>query len=399
MLADALRVMHPKDPTRVLAPETLAIHAGQEPDPNHGAVMQPIVLSSTFAQPEPGKPLKFDYSRSGNPTRAALEACLAALEGGRFGLAFASGCAAATNLLLTLTPGEHVVCGDDVYGGTYRLFRRVIDPLGIESTFIDQTDPESIRRALTPKTRVVWIESPSNPLLKLSDIAAVAAITAEHGAKLVVDNTFASPVLQNPLALGADVVIHSTTKYINGHSDAVGGALVTNDEAFAERLRFLQNAVGAVPSPFDCYLVLRGIKTLPVRMQRHVETATELAERLSKHPGIRRVHYPGLTSHPQHALVERQMPKGGGGIISVELARPLASTLEFLKALEIFELAESLGGVESLAEHPALMTHASLPPEVRAALGIGDSLVRLSVGLEHVEDLWHDLTNALALTG
>lgn len=403
MVADALRLMKPpkslEEPARALSPDTLAIHAGQEPDPTHGAVMQPIVLSSTFAQPEPGKPLKFDYSRSGNPTRAALEACLASLEGGRFGFAFASGCAAATTLLLTLAPGDHVVCGDDVYGGTYRLFRRVLDPLGIKSSVADQTSPESIRAALTPTTRVVWLESPSNPLLKLADIAAIAAIAAEHGAKLIVDNTFASPMLQNPLALGADVVIHSTTKYINGHSDAVGGALVTNDVALAERLRFLQNAVGAVPSPFDCYLVLRGIKTLPVRMQRHVETATELAARLAAHPSVRRVYYPGLASHPQSALAKRQMPKGAGGIISVELARPLESTLEFLKALRIFELAESLGGVESLAEHPALMTHASLPAEVRAALGIGDSLVRLSVGLEHVEDLWHDLSRALEITG
>jgi cystathionine gamma-synthase/cystathionine gamma-lyase len=383
--------------TRALARETLAIHAGQQPDPVHGAVMQPIVLSSTFAQPEPGKPLRFDYSRSGNPTREALEGNIAALEGGRFGLAFASGCAAATTLLLTLVPGDHVVCGDDVYGGTYRLFRRVLEPIGIQCSFVDQTELASLERALQPRTRFLWIESPSNPLLKLADIPAVAALARVHGAKLVVDNTFASPMLQNPLALGAHVVVHSTTKYINGHSDAVGGAIVTSDEALFERLRFLQNAVGAVPSPFDCYLVLRGIKTLPVRMQRHVETATELAARLAKHSAVSRVFYPGLPDHPQRALAERQM-RGGGGIISVALARTLDQTSVFLKSLELFQLAESLGGVESLAEHPALMTHASLPAEVRAGLGIGDSLVRLSVGLEHVEDLWRDLERALTLT-
>lgn len=377
-----------------LAPETLAIHAGQRPDPVHGAVMQPIVLSSTFAQPEPGKPLRFDYSRSGNPTRAALEACLCELEGGRFAFAFASGCAAATTLLLSLTPGDHVVSGDDVYGGTHRLFQRVLSPLNVQTTFVDPTSTRAIAEALTPRTRLVWLESPSNPLLKLADIEAAAQAAHLEGAKLVVDNTFASPLLQNPLRLGADVVLHSTTKYINGHSDVVGGALITRDEALAERLKFLQNAVGAVPSPFDCYLILRGLKTLPVRMQRHVETARILAERLESHPLVSRVHYPGLSSHPQHELANRQM-RGPGGIISVELSTGLEGTTTFLKDLHLFQLAESLGGVESLAEHPALMTHASLPPELRTSLGIGDSLVRLSVGLEHVEDLWHDLERAL----
>lgn len=384
------------DPTHDgLSPETLVIHAGQRPDPVHGAVMQPIVLSSTFAQPEPGRPLRFDYSRSGNPTRAALEDCLAALEGGSAAFAFASGCSAATTLLMTLAPGDHVVCGDDVYGGTYRLFRRVLEPMGIETTFVDQTDVTRIEGALTPQTRFIWLESPSNPLLKLADIAAVAKVAQSHGCRLVVDNTFASPMLQNPLALGATVVLHSTTKYVNGHSDVVGGALVTSDAELAERLRFLQNAVGAVPSPFDCYLVLRGIKTLAVRMRRHVETASLLAARLAEHPGVRRVHYPGLSSHPQHALAARQM-RGGGGIISVELATSLDGAAQFLKTLKLFQLAESLGGVESLAEHPAIMTHASLPADVRAALGIGDSLVRLSVGLEDPEDLWHDLDRALS---
>ena len=377
-----------------LSLETLAIHAGQTPDPVHGAVMQPIVLSSTFAQPAPGEPLCFDYSRSGNPTRQALEACLAALEGGAFGFAFASGCAAATTLLHGLSPGDHVVSGDDVYGGTHRLFQRVMVPLGLEVSSVDQTDVERVAAALTDRTRLVWLESPSNPLLKIADIARIAELTRARGAALVVDNTFASPVLQNPLALGATVVLHSTTKYVNGHSDVVGGALVTSDAALAERLRFLQNAIGAVPSPFDCYLVLRGLKTLPVRMQRHVETATELARRLSEHPRVRRVHYPWLASHPGHQLARRQM-RGGGGIITLELEADLEGARRFLMALRLFALAESLGGVESLAEHPALMTHASLPVALRSELGIGDSLVRLSVGLEHIEDLWNDLARGL----
>jgi cystathionine gamma-synthase/cystathionine gamma-lyase len=375
--------------------ETLAIHAGQPPDPTHGAVMTPIVLASTFAQPEPGRPLQFDYSRSGNPTRKALEECVAALEGGGQGFAFASGCAAATTLLHTLRAGDHVVCGDDVYGGTHRIFRSVLAPLGIEATFADLRSLDSLERALTPRTRIVWLETPTNPLLRLADIEAVAGVAKGRDALLVVDNTFASPVLQRPLDLGATAVLHSTTKYINGHSDAVGGMLVTRDSALAERLKFLQNAIGAVPSPFDCYMVLRGIKTLPVRMQRHVESASELAARLERAPGVVRVHYPGLESHPQHALAARQM-KGPGGMISVELEGGEAESRRFLSALSVFTLAESLGGVESLAEHPALMTHASVPADVRRSLGIGDALVRLSVGLEHVEDLWADLQTGLS---
>ncbi|HVW27022.1 MAG TPA: PLP-dependent aspartate aminotransferase family protein [Polyangiaceae bacterium] len=375
--------------------ETLAIHAGQEPDPSHGAVMTPIVLASTFAQPEPGRPPMFDYSRSGNPTRRALEQCLAELEGGEYGFAFGSGCAAATTLLHTLKSGDHVVCGDDVYGGTSRLFRSVLAPMGVETTFADLRSLEALRRAVTPRTRLIWLETPTNPLLRLADIEAIADVVEKQGATLVVDNTFASPYLQRPLELGADVVLHSTTKYINGHSDAVGGVLVTRDAALAERLKFLQNAIGAVPSPFDCYLVLRGVKTLPVRMQRHVESASELAARLERAPGVRRVHYPGLASHPQRALAERQM-RGPGGMISLELEGGEAEARAFLSALRIFTLAESLGGVESLAEHPALMTHASVPAEVRRSLGIGDTLVRLSVGLEHVEDLWDDLTTGLS---
>ncbi len=374
--------------------ETLAIHGGQEPDPLHGAVMQPIVLASTFAQPEPGKPRRFDYSRSGNPTRAALEAQLAVLEGGDAAFAFASGCAAATTLLHTLRPGDHVLCGDDVYGDTHRIFATVLGPLGIEATFADLSSLDAVERALEPRTRMIWIETPSNPMLKLVDIAAVSELARARGIRVVVDNTFASPVLQRPLALGATVVLHSTTKYVNGHSDVVGGALVTSDEELIPRLRHLQNAIGAVPSPMDCYLVLRGIKTLPLRMRRHVESAAELARRLEGASGVSRVHYPGLASHPQHELARRQM-RGPGGMIAVELEGGLDEAKRFLGALEIFTLAESLGGVESLAEHPALMTHASIPAEQRRALGIGDSLVRLSVGLEHVDDLWRDLEHAL----
>ncbi|HYO95359.1 MAG TPA: cystathionine gamma-synthase [Polyangiaceae bacterium] len=387
--------MSSKPPPLRPALETLAIHAGQAPDPVHGAVMTPIVLSSTFAQPEPGKPVLYDYSRSGNPTRGALEACLAALEGGSHAFAFASGCAAASTLLHTLAPGDHVVCGDDVYGGTYRIFQRVMTTLGVRTTYVDATSSERVSDAMTEATKLVWLESPSNPLLKLADITEVARLAAGRGIRLVVDNTFASPALQNPLQLGADVVLHSTTKYINGHSDVVGGALILNDAELAARVQFLQNAMGAVPSPFDCYLVLRGLKTLAVRMQRHVQTALLLAGRLSQHKAVERVYYPGLEQHPQHQLALRQM-RGGGGIISVDLAGGEPAARAFLTALRWFTLAESLGGVESLAEHPALMTHASIPKAQREAIGIGDGLVRLSVGLEHAEDLWADIEQALA---
>ena len=357
--------------------------------------MQPIVLSSTFAQEEPGKPKRFEYSRSGNPTREALENCLAALEGGRFGFAFGSGSAATLTLLHTLRPGDHVVSGDDVYGGTFRLFDKVLKPMGIETTFLDMRDVSRIERAITDKTRLIWLETPTNPLLKLFDIRKIGALAAARGLPLVVDNTFASPVLQRPLELGATVVMHSTTKYINGHSDVVGGALVTSDEALAERIRFLQNAIGAIPSPMDCYLVLRGLKTLPVRMRQHVKSASDLAHRLVAAKGVRVVHYPGLASHPDHALCQTQMA-GGGGMIGLELEGGVDESRRFLSALRIFTLAESLGGVESLAEHPAIMTHASIPAEVRRAVGITDSLVRLSVGLEDVEDLWNDLNRGLA---
>jgi cystathionine beta-lyase/cystathionine gamma-synthase len=379
---------------RDLGLDTLAIHAGQEPDPTSGAVMTPIVLASTFAQDGPGRHKGYEYSRSGNPTRRALEACIAALEGGEHGLAFSSGLGATATLLHTLGPGDHVLSGDDVYGGTFRLFDKVMRPLGIESSFVDMTDPKNVEKALRPKTRMIWLETPSNPLLKLIDLRAVIEIGRAAGAVVVVDNTFATPVLQRPLALGATAVVHSTTKYMNGHSDVVGGAIVTSDASLAERLRFLQNAVGAVPSPFDCYLVLRGIKTLPVRMRQHVASAESLARRLAGHPRVRRVHYPGLPEDPGHALAARQM-KGPGGMISFEIDGAFAQADAFLRNLAIFACAESLGGVESLAEHPASMTHASIPPEHRRAVGISDGLLRLSIGLEEEQDLWADLATAL----
>ena len=373
--------------------DTLCIHAGQEPDPTSGAVMTPIVLASTFAQDGPGVHKGFDYSRAGNPTRDALEACLAALEGAKHGLAFGSGCAATTAVLLSLKPGDHVLCGDDVYGGTFRIFDKVLKQWGLEASFQDLSDLSKVKAALRPNTKLVWLETPSNPMLKVFDIAAICEVAKKAGARVAVDNTFATPMLQQPLALGADLVVHSTTKYLNGHSDVVGGAVLTSDAEMADKLRFLQKSVGGVPSPFDCYMVLRGLKTLGVRMRQHVASARLLADRLAKHPQVERVHYPGLATHPGHAVAERQM-KGPGGMISFDLktgAAGLGAAAAFLKAVRVFVCAESLGGVESLAEHPAIMTHASLEPEARKALGIGDGLLRLSVGLEDVEDLWADL--------
>jgi cystathionine beta-lyase/cystathionine gamma-synthase len=375
--------------------ETLCIHAGQEPDPTSGAVMTPIVLASTFFQEGPGHHKGYDYSRAGNPTRTALESCRAALEDGKHGVAFGSGCAATTTILLTLRSGDHVVASDDVYGGTFRIFDKVMKDFGIEATFVDMTDPARVRAAMRPATRLVWLETPSNPMLKIIDIAAVAEIARAGGASLCVDNTFATPVLQRPLDLGATMVVHSMTKYLNGHSDVVAGCVMTRDDALAERLHFLQKSVGAVPSPFDCYLVLRGLKTLAVRVERHVENATKLAGWLASHPQVERVYFPGLESHPGAALARRQM-KGPGGMISFELRGGLGASTAFLKALRVFACAESLGGVESLAEHPALMTHASLTPEARAALGIGDGLIRLSIGIEDEGDLRADLERAFA---
>jgi cystathionine gamma-synthase/cystathionine gamma-lyase len=375
--------------------DTLAIHAGQTPDPLTGAVMPPIVLSSTFAQDGPGQHKGFEYARSDNPTRRTLEHCLAALEGATHGLAFASGCGAMTTLLHTLRPGDHVVACDDVYGGTFRLLDKVMKPLGIETTWVDLTDMARLAPALRPETKLVWLETPTNPMLKLVDIAAAAAQLRGHAAKLVVDNTFATPMLQQPLALGADVVVHSTTKYLNGHSDVVGGAILTSDAALAERLRFLQNAMGAVPSPFDCFLVLRGVKTLPVRMERHCRTAAQIARYLEAHAAVEQVYYPGLSRHPQHALASTQM-SAPGGMISFVVRGGLPAARRLLQSVKLFVCAESLGGVESLIEHPALMTHGSIPPEIRQNLGIVDGLIRLSVGLEAEVDLWADLAQALA---
>ncbi|MCC7542217.1 MAG: aminotransferase class I/II-fold pyridoxal phosphate-dependent enzyme [Deltaproteobacteria bacterium] len=378
--------------------DTLAIHAAQPPDPQSGAVMTPIVLASTFAQDGPGKHKGYEYARTGNPTRNALEGCLAALEGARHGIAFASGCAATTTLLLTLRPGDHVVCCDDVYGGTFRIFDKVLRPLGVESDRVDLSrDVGALRGALRPTTRMVWIETPTNPLLKIIDIAELATLTHAASAKLVVDNTFATPALQRPLAFGADVVLHSTTKYLNGHSDVVGGAICLNDDPLAERLRFLQNAVGAVPSPFDCYLVLRGLKTLPVRMRAHVAGARAVVEFLRTRGDVKKVVWPGLDDHPGHALASRQMSAPGGMVtFEVEGGVPRASAL--LAKLRVFHCAESLGGVESLAELPSVMTHGSIPPELRRAAGIDDGLIRLSVGLEDPLDLVDDLRSALDAT-
>ncbi|HRI71494.1 MAG TPA: cystathionine gamma-synthase [Polyangium sp.] len=375
--------------------DTLAIHAGQEPDPTSGAVMTPIVLSSTFAQSSPGVHKGFEYSRSGNPTRNTLEACLAALEGGSRGFCFGSGLAATTTLLHMLRPGDHILCGDDVYGGTFRLMDKVMGPMGLSSSFVDMRDPASVRAALRPTTKLLWIETPTNPMLKVFDISALAEIAREKDILFVVDNTFATPVLQRPLDLGAHVVVHSMTKYLNGHSDVVGGAIITSHERVLERIGFLQNAMGAVPSPFDCFLVLRGLKTLPLRVRHQSAAALTLATRLESHPQVARVHYPGLASHPDHALAARQM-RAFGGMISVEIKGGLDVGRRMLERLRIFACAESLGGVESLAEHPAIMTHASVPEEARRALGISDGLVRLSIGLEGVEDLWNDIEQALA---
>jgi len=378
--------------------ETLAIHAGQSPDPTTGAIMTPVYLTSTYVQEGPGVHKGYEYSRTRNPTRDALEGCLAALEGGRHGLAFASGLAATDAILHLLDAGDHVLASDDVYGGTFRIFDKVFRRLGLEFSYVDMSDPEAVARGLRKDTKLIWIESPTNPMLKLVDLAEVARLARAHGARTVVDNTFATPYFQRPLELGIDVVAHSTTKYLNGHSDVIGGAVVTDDGALAERLRFLQNAVGAVPSPLDSFLVLRGLKTLHVRMARHAENALGLARFLEGHPQVERVTYPGLASHPQHALALRQM-KGFGGMLTFVIRGGLAAAKAFLENVRIFACAESLGGVESLIEHPAIMTHASVPRETREALGISDGLIRVSAGIEAVEDLVADLERGFAAAG
>ena len=380
-----------------LQPGTLAIHGGQSPDPSTGAVMPPIYATSTYAQSSPGVHQGFEYSRTHNPTRFAYERCVAALEGGSRGFAFASGLAATSTLLELLDSGDHVVAMDDLYGGSYRLFERVRRrSAGLSFSFVDLTDPAAFEAAITPKTKLVWIETPTNPLLKIVDIAAIAAIAKRHGLLVAVDNTFASPILQRPLALGADIVMHSATKYLNGHSDMVGGMLVVGDNAeLAEQVAFLQNSVGAVQGPFDSFLALRGLKTLHLRMRAHCDNALALAQWLQAHEGVAEVIYPGLPSHPHHALAARQMA-GFGGMLSIRLKGGFEAAKRFCERLELFTLAESLGGVESLVNHPAVMTHASIPPDRRAQLGIGDELVRLSVGVEDVADLRRDLERALA---
>lgn len=376
---------------------TRCIHAGQSPDPSTGAVMTPIYATSTYVQSSPGVHQGFEYSRSQNPTRFAYERCVADLEGGKHGYAFASGLAATATLLDVLEPGAHVIASDDMYGGTYRLFERVRGKsAGLKFSYVDMRDTCNIEAAITPATRMIWVETPTNPMLKLVDLAAVADIARRHQLLACADNTFASPYLQNPLTLGFDLVMHSATKYINGHSDVVNGLLIVGSNTeLAERITFLQNAVGAVAGPFDAFLALRGVKTLALRMQRHCENAQQLAEWLERHPRVARVHYPGLRSHPQHALAQRQMPRGAGGMISLELKGGLDDSRRFLERCRVFALAESLGGVESLIEHPAIMTHASVPAPQRAALGISDTLCRLSVGVEDIEDLRKDLDQAL----
>ena len=375
---------------------TRAIHAGQRPDPTTGAIMTPIYATSTYVQESPGVHKGFEYSRTHNPTRFAFERCAADLENGRRGFAFASGMAATATLLDLLDTGSHVVVMDDVYGGTYRLFERVRRrSAGLDFSFVDLAQPGALERALRPETRMVWVETPTNPMLKLVDLAEVARTVRGRGILTVADNTFASPYVQRPLDHGIDMVMHSTTKYLNGHSDMVGGLVVVGgDGELAERLAFLQNAVGGVAGPFDSFLALRGLKTLSLRMERHCDNALRTARWLEAHPKVARVHYPGLESHPQHALAARQMA-AFGGMVTCVLAADLAGARRFLERTRLFQLAESLGGVESLIEHPAIMTHASIPPDKRAALGIDDGLIRLSVGVEDAEDLIEDLAEAL----
>ncbi len=374
--------------------ETRAIHEGQTPDPETGAVITPIYQTSTYKQDAIGKPRGFEYSRTGNPTRQALEHVLASLESGRFGLAFASGSAAAGAVLQLLRPGDHIIAGTDLYGGTYRLFERVYRPWGIGISYVDETAASAFEEALTEATKMIWIESPTNPLLKLLDIRALSRIAQQRQILLTVDNTFASPYFQRPLELGADVVIHSTTKYVGGHSDVIGGAVVTSKDELYQQIKFYQNAAGAVPGIMDCWLILRGIKTLAVRMRQHAENAQQIAEMLNGHPRVARVYYPGLPEHPQYALAKGQMA-GFGGMLSFDMKGSFSDVERFVSKLQLFTLAESLGGVESLICHPANMTHASIESGERLRRGIGDNLLRLSVGIEHIDDLKDDLLTAL----
>ena len=377
---------------------TKAIHVGQEPDPATGAIITPIYQTSTYVQEELGKHKGFEYARTQNPTRSALEECLASLENGKFGLCFSSGLGASSTVMNLLSQGDHVVVGEDVYGGTFRLFDKVYKRYGITFTFLDSRDLKAVEKAITPATKMLWLETPTNPLLRLADIKALVDLARAQSSKnkiiTVVDNTFASPYLQNPLDFGVDLVVHSTTKYLGGHSDVVGGAIVTSREDLYETLKFHQNAVGAVPGPFDCWLVLRGLKTLAVRMRTHETNAQAIAKFLVGRPEIEKVIYPGLADHPQHELAKKQM-RGFGGMVSVVVKGGLENAKKFLASTHLFALAESLGGVESLISHPATMTHASIPKEDREARGIVDGLVRLSVGIEDVEDLTADLEAAL----
>jgi cystathionine gamma-lyase len=377
--------------------ETRAIHAGQAPDPTTGAIMTPVYLTSTYVQSSPGEHKGYEYSRSHNPTRKAYEACVASLEGGNHGFAFASGLSATMIALQLIRSTDHVIASDDLYGGTFRLFDKVLKPNGYDFTYLDLTRAESIEKAFKPNTKMLWLETPTNPMLKMADISALCALAHARGVLVAVDNTFMSPYFQRPLELGADLVVHSSTKFINGHSDVVGGVIVVKDKELADRLAFYSNAIGPIASPFDAFLAMRSLKTLAVRMKAHAENAHAVAEYLSHHPKVERVIYPGLKSYAQHELAKRQMT-GFGGMVSVTLKGGLTQARSFLESVRIFSLAESLGGVESLVNHPAIMTHASVPAEIRKALGISDSLVRLSVGIESQNDLIRDLDQALAKT-
>jgi cystathionine gamma-lyase len=373
---------------------TLAVHAGQEPDPTTGAIMTPVFLTSTYVQSAPGKTKGYDYSRSHNPTRTALERNLAALEGGRHGLAFASGMAAIHCVLNLLQAGDHVIAGNDLYGGTFRILRTLYAKFGLETTFVDLTDRRELDTAFRPTTKLVMLETPTNPLLRCCDLAAIAKVCRKRGVLSMADNTFATPFLQRPLALGCDIVAHSTTKYLGGHSDVVGGALVCNDADLHARLAHFQNSCGGTPGPMDCFLVLRGTKTLHLRMERHCENALQVAKWLRAHARVARVHYPGLEGHPNHALARRQM-RAGGGMVSVELEATVAQAKKVCSSFRVFSLAESLGGVESLVDHPASMTHASIPAAERRRAGLDDGLIRFSVGIEDVDDLIADIDRAL----
>jgi cystathionine gamma-lyase len=374
---------------------TKAIHAGQEPDPSTGAIMTPIFQTATYVQEGLGEHKGFEYSRSGNPTRSALEACIAAIEDGKYGLAFASGMAAESAILSLLGTGDHLVSCDDLYGGSYRIFERVMRRYNIETSYVPAGNVAGYEQAIRPNTKMIWLETPTNPLLRLVDIRSIAEIAHRHNLPVVVDNTFASPYFQQPLKLGADIVVHSTTKYINGHSDVVGGALALNNEEMYEAIKFYQNAAGGVPSPFDSWLTLRGIKTLAVRMRQHEENARAVATFLAEHPRVEKVYYPGLPSHPDYELAKRQM-RGFGGMVSFQFKGTYADVAQIVRRFKVFALAESLGGVESLVCHPASMTHSSIPKDVRESRGLTDTLLRLSVGIEDVEDIIGDLEQALS---